>query len=222
MAPRSAASGMSRTSMPSTVARETEEAVARAVYGVISDSSSYRMDEDVPFLIPEINHDHIRVNYDAGNVMDYLRLPPEKVLADLRACADEVRSFCIKDHRDFPPPHQDCGPGLGEIDHYRLLHPVAFTGRVMPLCCENIFAPRVPRPTKPEGVDALARRARERGVPRSHVVREALREYLAQPLAPALDPRAAVELFRGTMPLDRAAIERDAIARQIRAHNWRE
>jgi sugar phosphate isomerase/epimerase len=109
----------------------------------------------------EVNDDGVRVNYDAGNVMDYLRLPPDKVLADLRECAAEVRSFCIKDHRDFPPPHGDCGPGLGEIDHYRLLHPVAFTGRPMPLCCENIFAPRVPRPAKPEGVDALARRARE-------------------------------------------------------------
>jgi sugar phosphate isomerase/epimerase len=112
-------------------------------------------------ITQEVNHEHIKVNFDAGNVMDYLRLPPEKVLADLRSCADEVRSFCIKDHRDFPPPHQDCGPGLGEIDHYRLLHPVAFTGRAMPLCCENIFAPRVRRPEKPEGVDALARRARE-------------------------------------------------------------
>ena len=86
---------------------------------------------------------------------------PAQVIADLRECADEVRSFCIKDHRDFPPPHADCGPGLGEIDHYRLLHPVAFTGRTMPLCCENISAPRLPRAEKPEDVDALARRARE-------------------------------------------------------------
>lgn len=109
----------------------------------------------------EVNDDGVRVNYDAGNVMDYLRIPPAKVLADLQACADQVRSFCIKDHRDFPPPHGDCGPGLGEIDHYRLLHSVAFAGRAMPLCCENIFAPRVRRPDKPEGVDALARRARE-------------------------------------------------------------
>ena len=31
----------------------------------------------------------------------------------------------------------------------------------MPLCCENIFAPRLPRPRTPEGIDALARRARE-------------------------------------------------------------
>ncbi len=107
-----------------------------------------------------VNHNHIKVNYDAGNVMDYLdgKVNP---LEDLRACADEVRSFCIKDHRFFPPPHQDCGPGLGEIDHYRLLHIVAFTGRTMPLCCENIFAPRLPRPTTSEGIDALARRARE-------------------------------------------------------------
>ncbi|MCC6419750.1 MAG: sugar phosphate isomerase/epimerase [Gemmataceae bacterium] len=109
----------------------------------------------------EVNDDGIRVNFDSGNVMDYNRVSPAEVIKDLLACADQVRSFCIKDHRDFPPPHGDCGPGLGEIDHYRLLHPVAFTGRAMPLCCENIFAPRVPRPTKPEGVDALARRARE-------------------------------------------------------------
>jgi sugar phosphate isomerase/epimerase len=106
----------------------------------------------------QVNDAGIKVNYDAGNVMDYLQLDP---LPDIRACADEVWSFCIKDHRNFPGPHQDCGPGLGEIDHFRLLYPVAFTGRPLPLCCENIFAPRVPRPTEAQGVDALARRARE-------------------------------------------------------------
>lgn len=108
----------------------------------------------------EVNDDNIRVNYDAGNVMDYLNLTPDRIYADLQGCADHVRSFCIKDHRDFPRD-QDCGPGLGEIDHYRLLNLVAFTGRPMPLCCENIFAPLLPRPTTPEGVDAMARRARE-------------------------------------------------------------
>lgn len=46
-------------SLPSTIARETEEAFARAGYPVISNSSSYRMDEDVPLLIPEINHEHV-------------------------------------------------------------------------------------------------------------------------------------------------------------------
>jgi hypothetical protein len=35
------------------------------------------------------------------------------------------------------------------------------TGLDMPLACENIFEPLVPRPATAEGVDALARRARE-------------------------------------------------------------
>ena len=105
----------------------------------------------------EVDHPSIMVNYDAGNVMDYLNLDP---IPDIKKCASEVRSFCVKDHRNWPKD-QDCGPGYGEIDHYRLLEPVAFTGRKMPLSYENIFAPLVARPTKPEGVDWLARRARE-------------------------------------------------------------
>jgi sugar phosphate isomerase/epimerase len=105
----------------------------------------------------EVNDPGVKVNYDAGNVMDYLDVDP---IPDIKTCADEVRSFCIKDHRNFPKD-EDCGPGLGEIDHYKLLHPVAFTGLKMPLCCENISAPAVSRPREPEGVDALARRARE-------------------------------------------------------------
>jgi sugar phosphate isomerase/epimerase len=105
----------------------------------------------------EVASEAIKVCYDAGNVMDYHKVDP---LPDIRKCADEVRSFAIKDHRVFPKD-EDCGPGLGEIDHYKLLAPVAFTGRPMPLCCENIFAPALPRPTSADGVDALARRARE-------------------------------------------------------------
>jgi sugar phosphate isomerase/epimerase len=105
----------------------------------------------------EVNHPNVKVNFDAGNVLDYLNKDP---IPDIKTCADEVRSFCIKDHRNWPRS-EDCGPGFGEIDHYKLLHPVAFTGLTMPLACENIFAPLVPRPDKPEGVDALARRARE-------------------------------------------------------------
>jgi sugar phosphate isomerase/epimerase len=108
-------------------------------------------------IIREVADDGVKVNYDAGNVMDYLNVDP---LSDIQKCAAEVRSFCIKDHRNFPKD-EDCGPGLGEIDHYKLLHPVAFTGLTMPLCCENIFAPLLPRPTDPAEVDALARRARE-------------------------------------------------------------
>jgi sugar phosphate isomerase/epimerase len=105
----------------------------------------------------EVNHPNIKVNFDAGNVMDYLHIDP---IADLKKCVDEVRGFCIKDHR-MTPKDEDCGPGLGEIDHYKLLQQVAFTGLKMPLCCENIFAPLLPRPVQPEGVDVLAKRARE-------------------------------------------------------------
>ena len=47
------------SSLPGSIARETEEAFARAGYPVISNSSVYRMDEDVPLLIPEINADHL-------------------------------------------------------------------------------------------------------------------------------------------------------------------
>jgi sugar phosphate isomerase/epimerase len=108
-------------------------------------------------IVREVTDDGIKVSYDAGNVMDYHKIDP---LPDIRKCAEEIRSFCIKDHRLFPKD-EDCGPGFGEIDHYKLLAPVAFTGRTMPLCCENIFAPVVARPSGPEGIDVLARRARE-------------------------------------------------------------
>jgi len=109
-------------------------------------------------IVREVADANIQVNYDAGNVMDYTR-GKVNPLDDIKACADSIRSFCIKDHRLFPVD-QDCGPGLGEIDHYRLLHTVAFTGRAMPLCCENISAPKL-RAARPEDIDGLARRARE-------------------------------------------------------------
>ncbi len=108
-------------------------------------------------IVREVGDEGIKVNYDAGNVMDYLDVDP---IPDLRGCADQVRGFCIKDHRNFPKD-EDCGPGYGEIDHYKLLSLVAFAGRDMPLCCENIFAPLIARPTNPAEIDTLARRARE-------------------------------------------------------------
>jgi len=47
------------SSLPSDAAREAEDAFARNGYPVISNSSAYRMEEDVPLLIPEINHEHL-------------------------------------------------------------------------------------------------------------------------------------------------------------------
>ncbi len=47
------------SSLPGDMARATEGSFAAAGYPVISNSSAYRMDEDVPLLIPEVNHGHI-------------------------------------------------------------------------------------------------------------------------------------------------------------------
>jgi aspartate-semialdehyde dehydrogenase len=47
------------SSLPGEMARATEEAFVRAGYPVISNSSAFRMDEDVPLLIPEVNHEHL-------------------------------------------------------------------------------------------------------------------------------------------------------------------
>src|SRR5438552_3655628 len=47
------------SSLPGEMAREVEGAFAGAGYPVISNSSAYRMDPDVPLLIPEVNHEHL-------------------------------------------------------------------------------------------------------------------------------------------------------------------
>src|SRR6267142_1568989 len=47
------------SSLPGDIARESEGAFARAGFPVISNSSAFRMDSDVPLLIPEVNHEHL-------------------------------------------------------------------------------------------------------------------------------------------------------------------
>lgn len=47
------------SSLPGDIARDTEASFASAGYPVISNSSAFRMDDDVPLLIPEVNHDHL-------------------------------------------------------------------------------------------------------------------------------------------------------------------
>ncbi|HEU4712607.1 MAG TPA: aspartate-semialdehyde dehydrogenase [Pyrinomonadaceae bacterium] len=49
------------SSLPGDIARESEGSFAAAGYPVISNSSAFRMDEDVPLLIPEVNHEHLRL-----------------------------------------------------------------------------------------------------------------------------------------------------------------
>jgi aspartate-semialdehyde dehydrogenase len=45
--------------LDSSVAGEVEENFARAGYIVLSNSKNHRMDDDVPLLVPEINHEHL-------------------------------------------------------------------------------------------------------------------------------------------------------------------
>lgn len=47
------------SSLPGDIARESEGNFANAGYAVISNSSAFRMDADVPLLIPEVNNTHL-------------------------------------------------------------------------------------------------------------------------------------------------------------------
>ena len=113
--------------------------------------------KDCARIVQQVNDPGVKMTYDAGNVLDYENNDP---IADIQTCWQEIRAFCIKDHRNTPRD-QDCAPGLGEIDHYKLFMPVMNTGLTMPLAFENIFEPLVPRPADAAGVDLLARRSRE-------------------------------------------------------------
>jgi sugar phosphate isomerase/epimerase len=100
---------------------------------------------------------HVKICYDAGNVLDYENADP---VADLRECVGQVRAFALKDHRNWPRD-EDCAPGLGEIDHYRLLAQVMDTEWTMPLAFENVSEPLRERPERPEIIDGQMLRARQ-------------------------------------------------------------
>lgn len=69
---------------------------------------------------------------------------------------------------------------------------------------------------------ALERRARERGVPKSQLVREALELYLAAAPPLTLDRvRERSAPYLGALALDAGRVSADPGARLIREHNWR-
>jgi aspartate-semialdehyde dehydrogenase len=49
------------SSLPGEIAGDAEESFARAGFPVITNSSSHRMDTDVPLLIPEVNPEHLEL-----------------------------------------------------------------------------------------------------------------------------------------------------------------
>jgi aspartate-semialdehyde dehydrogenase len=65
------------SSLPTDVAKDTEEHFARSGYPVISNSSPHRMGPDVPLLIPEVNPEHVALidvqrknrGYDRGFIV---------------------------------------------------------------------------------------------------------------------------------------------------------
>jgi metal-responsive CopG/Arc/MetJ family transcriptional regulator len=68
----------------------------------------------------------------------------------------------------------------------------------------------------------VTRRARERGIPTSQIVREALEAYFATASTDVASAWERVQAMIGSVALDHAAIERDGLASQVRANNWRE
>lgn len=49
------------SALPSEAAREIEPQLARNGIGVVSNASTYRMEDDVPLVVPEVNPDHLRL-----------------------------------------------------------------------------------------------------------------------------------------------------------------
>ncbi|HET6314530.1 MAG TPA: aspartate-semialdehyde dehydrogenase, partial [Chloroflexia bacterium] len=49
------------SALPSEAAREIEPRLAQQGIGVVSNASTYRMQEDVPLMVPEVNPDHLRL-----------------------------------------------------------------------------------------------------------------------------------------------------------------
>lgn len=88
------------SSLPSIIAGEIECSFARAGYPVISNSSSYRMEPDVPLVIPEINCDHLDLipfqqknrNFDKGFIITN---PNCTTIALALSLAPVVKSFGV-------------------------------------------------------------------------------------------------------------------------------
>lgn len=113
--------------------------------------------EDLADITELIDHPHVRVCYDAGNIAFYEGLKPEE---DVRACVRHVRAVCVKDHRG-PRAHPDFPiPGDGDIDHaqvFRALVEAEFAG---PCLVERVDGQQRATDMPPETIDAALEKAR--------------------------------------------------------------
>ena len=87
----------------------------------------------------------VKVNYDAGNVMDYPQPRPDRRREDVAGRSAQLL------HQGPPqlPERRGLRPGLRRDRSLQAAAPVV-PGRTMPLCCENIFAPRCRDPRRPK------------------------------------------------------------------------
>ena len=108
-------------------------------------------------VVREVNHPNVVLFYDAGNTWGYTNVDAN---IDFPKCASITRGFAIKDFRLYASQRMACGPGFGQTDHYAMLGLVANNGGKIPLACETVSEPLVPRPETPEAVEELAKRAR--------------------------------------------------------------
>ena len=91
--------------LDSSVAGEIEGAFAQAGHVIVSNSRNYRMEADVPLLIPEVNADHLGAAEDAGSrprlegrASSPIRTASVIVLCDGAGAAAAVRVEDVDDH----------------------------------------------------------------------------------------------------------------------------
>jgi sugar phosphate isomerase/epimerase len=109
-------------------------------------------------VVRAVNHPNVVLYYDAGNTWGYTNVDAN---VDFPKCASLTRGFAIKDFRASAGKRVVCGPGFGQTDHFVMLGLAANNGGKIPLACETVSEPFVPRPDTPEAVGELAKRARQ-------------------------------------------------------------
>ncbi|HXI16068.1 MAG TPA: sugar phosphate isomerase/epimerase family protein, partial [Chloroflexota bacterium] len=124
--------------------------------------------EDLADIVELIDHPHVRICYDAGNVAFYEGLQPTE---DVQACARYVCAVCVKDHRgprfhpDFPTP------GEGDVDHAQVFRTLVEAGFSGPCLVERVDGQQRAADMPAETIDAAleqARRSLEGAAERAH------------------------------------------------------
>jgi sugar phosphate isomerase/epimerase len=97
-------------------------------------------------ITKEVADEGVKVNFDAGNVLDYLNVDP---IPDLKACADEVRASASRTTGTSPRTRTaDRASGRSTTTSCSMR---SVDGPAHAAACENIFAPLVPLAQGPEG-----------------------------------------------------------------------